>query len=52
MEEEEDSELYGHKTEISSSTLHSYIQDRLVTVYAFFFPPRNLQKKLGRMNET
>lgn len=36
MEEEEDGELYGHGMEINSSTLHSYIQDRFVVVYAFF----------------
>lgn len=33
MEEEEDGELYGHGTEINSSPLHSYIQDRFVVVF-------------------
>lgn len=36
MEEEEDSELYGHGTESNSSTQHSYLQDRFVVAYAFF----------------
>lgn len=49
MEEEEDSELYGHKTEISGSTLHSYIVDRLVTLCAFC--PHIIYRRICPMNE-
>lgn len=37
MDEEEESELYGHETEFSSSTQHSYLQERCVVVYVFSY---------------
>ncbi len=35
MDEEEEGELYGHETEFSSSTQHSYLQERCVVVCVF-----------------
>lgn len=36
MEEEEDGELYRHRTESNGSPQDSYLHDRFVGVYAFF----------------
>lgn len=35
MDEEEEGELYGHETEFSTSTQHSYLQERCVVVYVY-----------------
>lgn len=50
LEEEEDSELYGHRTESSGSPQDSYLQDRFVGVYAFF-SCINAMKSAFHMNE-
>ena len=37
MDEEEDGELYGHEADFSSSTQHSYLQERSAVVYLYLY---------------
>lgn len=37
MDDDEDAELYGHETEFSSSTQHSYLHERCVVVNDFSY---------------